>query len=215
MNLDNYAFSKQPGFVETEMRKAFKQAVPLRTVVVYCYDPRAANIPHVLAKAMPGEVYPGEIVYNEGGEKIASTTTVFPIVVAGGRAADALRSITVAQHLFGIENIVVVHHTYCGATTFTPEGLIRAFHAEQGVDISALYDRNNIAISGYESSLKHDTRLVRESKGTPRNVNIYGYLFNIDTEELTLVVEDNASRHAAVSCDHRTAAVSPTRSLTP
>lgn len=30
MNLDTYAFSKQPGFVETEMRKAFKQAVPLR-----------------------------------------------------------------------------------------------------------------------------------------------------------------------------------------
>jgi hypothetical protein len=39
MNSDRYVFSKQPGFVETEMRKAFKQAVPLRTVVVYCYDP--------------------------------------------------------------------------------------------------------------------------------------------------------------------------------
>src|SRR5262244_3703420 len=102
MNFDTYVFAKQPGFVETEMRKAFKQAVPLRTVVVYCYDPRAASIPHVVAKAMPGEVYPGEIVYNERGDKIASTTTVFPIVVAGGRAADALRSITVAQHLFGI-----------------------------------------------------------------------------------------------------------------
>jgi carbonic anhydrase len=57
MNLDSYAFSKQPGFVETEMRKAFKQAVPLRTVVVYCYDPRAVNIPHAVARAMPGEVY--------------------------------------------------------------------------------------------------------------------------------------------------------------
>src|SRR3954454_8237838 len=58
MNLDSYAFSKQPGFVETEMRKVFKQAVPLRTVVIYCYDPRAVNIPHAVAKAMPGEVYP-------------------------------------------------------------------------------------------------------------------------------------------------------------
>jgi len=43
LNLDNYAFSKQPGFVENEMRKAFKQAVPLQTVVVYCYDPRAVK----------------------------------------------------------------------------------------------------------------------------------------------------------------------------
>jgi carbonic anhydrase len=192
MDFNTYAFSKQPGFVETEMRKAFKQAVPLRTVAVYCYDPRAVNIPHALAKAMPGEVYPGEIVRDEGGKKIASTTTIFPVIVAGGRAIDALRSITVAQHLFGIENIVVVHHTYCGATSFTPEGLIKAFNSEQGVDISALYDRGDIAIANYESSLKRDTLLLRESSGTPKNVNIYGYLFNIDTDALTLVVEDRA-----------------------
>jgi carbonic anhydrase len=110
-----------------------------------------------------------------------------------GRAVEALHSITVAQHLFGIENIVLVHYTCCGATSFTPEGLIKAFNGEQGVDIFALYDRRNIAIADYESSLKQDTRLVRESKGTPKNVNIYGYLFNIGTEALTLVVEDRAA----------------------
>ena len=189
MDFDRYAFSKLPGFVESDMRKEFKKAVPLRTVVVYCYDPRAVGVPHVVAKAMPGEIYPGEIVRDGDGKKIASTTTVFPVVVAGGRAVDALRSITVAQHLFGIKNIVVVHHTYCGATSFTPEGLIKAFKTEQDADISTLYDRPNIAIADYESSLKRDTRLVRESKGTPKNVNIYGYLFDIDTEALTLVVE--------------------------
>lgn len=197
MNFDAYAFSKQPGFVETEVRKLFKQAVPLRTVVIYCYDPRATNIPRAVAKAMSGEVYPGEIVTDESGKKIASTTTIFPVVVAGGRAVDALRSITVAQHLFGIENIVVVHHTYCGATSFTPEGLIKAFHIEQGVDISSLYDRSDVAIADYESSLKRDASLLRESKGTPKGVNIYGYLFNIDAEELTLVVEDRATRRLA------------------
>jgi carbonic anhydrase len=192
MDLNSYAFSKQPGFVETETRKRFKQAVPLRTVVIYCYDPRAVNIPNVVARALPGEVYPGEIVLDEQGKKVASTTTIFPVVVAGGRAVDALRSITVAQHLFGIENIVVVHHTYCGATSFTPEGLIKAFHDEHGVDISALYDRGNISIQDYESSLQRDAQLLRKSKGTPKAVNIYGYLFNIDTETLSLIVEDRA-----------------------
>jgi carbonic anhydrase len=194
MSFDGYAFSKLPGFVENEMRKEFKKAVPLRTIVVYCYDPRAVNIPHVVARAMPGEVYPGKIVTDENGKKIASTATVFPVVVAGGRAVDALRSITVAQHLFGIKNIVVVHHTYCGATSFTPQGIIQAFKKEQGADISTLYDRCNIAIADYESSLKRDTRLVRESQGTPKDVNIYGYLFNIDTDALTLVVEDRAAQ---------------------
>src|SRR5499425_2419941 len=141
MDLNTYSFSKQPGFVETETRKRFKQAVPLRTIVIYCYDPRAVNIPHAVARAMPGEVYPGKIVCDEQGKKVASTTTIFPVIVAGGRAVDALRSITVAQHLFGIENIVVVHHTHCGATSFTADGIIDAYWHEHGADISALYDR--------------------------------------------------------------------------
>jgi len=193
MDLETYAFSQQPGFVESEMRKRFKQAVPLRTVVIYCYDPRAVKIPEAVAKALPGEVYPGRIVRDSEGRKIASTTTIFPVVVAGGRAVDALRSITVAQHLFGIENIVVVHHTYCGATSFTPEGLIKAFHDEHCVDISTLYDRGNIAIADYQSSLQRDTQLLRESKGTPKHANIYGYLFNIDSEALTLIVENRST----------------------
>ena len=190
MEFDSHVFSKQPGFVEPEMRKAFKRAVPLRTVVVYCYDPRAVSIPQAVARAMPGEVYPGEILRDERNRKIASTTTIFPVVVAGGRAVDALRSVTVAQHLFGIENIVVVHHTFCGATSFTPEGLIVAFRAEQGVDISSLYVRENVAIPDYRSSLTRDVGLIRESEGTPKRVNIYGYLYNIADETLTLVVED-------------------------
>jgi len=193
MNFDSYVFSKQPGFVEPQMRKAFKQAVPLRTIVVHCYDPRAVNIPYAVAKAMPGEVYPGEIILDAEGKKAASTTTIFPVVVAGGRAVDALRSITVAEHLFGIVNIVVVHHTYCGATSFTPDGIFNAFRREQGADISGLYERGNIAIEDYESSLKRDTRLIRESKGTPRRVNIFGFLFDIDANDLTLVVEDRAA----------------------
>jgi len=146
MELDTFVFSKRTGFVETEMRRVFRRAVPLRTVVVYCYDPRAINIPRAVAKAMPGEVYPGIIVCDQQGNKVSSTTTIF-----------------------------------------------KAFHDEQGVDISALYDRGNIAIADYESSLKKDIRLVRESKGTPKNVNIYGFLFNIDTEALTLIAQDRAT----------------------
>ena len=113
-------------------------------------------------------------------------------MVAGGRAADAFRSITVAQHLFGIKNIVVVHHTYCGATSFTADGIIAVCKHEHQTDISHLYERASICISDYVSSLKHDVRLLRESKGTPKQVNIYGYVYDIDTDELSLVVEDKS-----------------------
>jgi len=191
-DFDAYAFSKQSTYHEPSVRKEFAKAVPLRTVVVYCYDPRAVGIPAAVARKF-GEAYPGDIITDETGNKVASTTTLFEVVVAGGRATDALRSITVAQHLFGIENIVVVHHTHCGATSFTADGLIDAYRHEHGKDISALYERESISIRDYVASLKHDTQLVRRSDGTPSHVNIYGYVYDIDTEGLTLVVQDTGT----------------------
>jgi carbonic anhydrase len=187
---DRYAFSAQPSFDEAQTRKAFAKAVPLKTLVIYCYDPRAAQIPNAVAKLFGDEVFPGDIVFDRAGSRVASTTTIFPVIVAGGRAVDALRSITVAQHLFGIQNIIVGHHSHCGATSFTADGIIRAYEHEHHVDISNLYDRSNICITDYEASLKHDTALVRSHDGTPKNVDIFGYFYDIDTSALTEVVRD-------------------------
>src|SRR5215475_12921963 len=187
---DRYAFSAQPSFDEAATRKAFSKAVPLKTLVVYCYDPRAAEIPNAVAKLFGDEVFPGNIICDGSGKRVASTTTIFPVIVAGGRAVDALRSITVAQHLFGIRNMVVVHYSHCGATSFTADGIIKAYEHEHHVDISNLYDRSNICITDYEASLKHDTALVRSHDGTPKNVDIFGYFYDIDTGSLTEVVRD-------------------------
>jgi carbonic anhydrase len=127
---DRYAFSAQPSFNEAATREAFSRAVPLKTLVIYCYDPRAAEIPDAVAKLFGDEVFPGEIILDGAGNRVASSTTIFPVIVAGGRAIDALRSITVAQHLFGIQNIVAVHHSHCGATSFTADGIIDAYEQE-------------------------------------------------------------------------------------
>jgi carbonic anhydrase len=147
-----------------------------------------AAIAHAL-----GDVYPASIITDERGKKVASTATQFPVVVAGGRAIDALRSITVAQHLFGIENVAIVHHTYCGATSFTADGIIDAYRREQGADISRLYPRDSICIGDYVSSLEHDVRLMRASDGTPRHATVYGFVYDIDTGELSLVVENRGA----------------------
>jgi carbonic anhydrase len=186
---DDYVFSKQPGYDEPSFRKEFAKAMPLRTVVVYCYDPRVVGIPAAVAKEF-GETYPGEVVTDEEGNKVATSKSLFEVVVAGGRAIDALRSVTVAQHLFGIENVVIVHHTYCGASSFTTDGIIDAYNHEHDTDISTIYERGSISISDYVTSLQHDTSLMRESKGTPKHANIYGYLYDLNTTELTVVVED-------------------------
>lgn len=38
-DLDRFVYSATPGYVESDVRRAFHDAVPLRTVVTYCYDP--------------------------------------------------------------------------------------------------------------------------------------------------------------------------------
>ena len=189
---DRYAFSANPSFDEAATREAFSHAVPLKTVVIYCYDPRAAEIPNAVAKLFDDEVFPGQVILDASGSRVASSTTIFPVIVAGGRAIDALRSITVAQHLFGIENIVIVHHSHCGATSFTADGIIRAYKHEHHADISDLYERGSICIEDYEASLKWDAALMRSHAGTPKHVNIFGYFYDIDTGVLTEVVKDKA-----------------------
>jgi carbonic anhydrase len=191
---DQYAFSASQSYDEEATREAFSHAVPLRTLVIYCYDPRAAEIPNAVAKLFGDEVFPGKVIRDASGKRVASSTTIFPVIVAGGRAVDALRSITVAQHLFGIRNIVVVHHSYCGATSFTAEGIIDAYKHEHNADISKLYDRASICIEDYEASLIRDTALIRANAGTPKHAKIFGYFYDIDTGELTEVVRGQVDR---------------------
>jgi carbonic anhydrase len=190
---DQYAFNANPTFDEPLTREAFSHAVPLKTVVIHCYDPRAADIPQAVAQYLGHEVFPGVIIRDDAGNRVASSTTIFPVIVAGGRAVDALRSITVAQHLFGIENVVVVHHSHCGATSFTADGIIDAYRHEHDTDISTLYDRGSICIDDYEASLKRDTALIRSNPGTPKHVDIYGLFYDIDSGTITEVVYDKAA----------------------
>lgn len=79
-NFDYAVYSKNPQFEEEEVRKAFAKAVPLRTVVIYCYDPRAAGVPEAVAREFE-EVYPGEIINDSEGRKVASTTSLFEVSV--------------------------------------------------------------------------------------------------------------------------------------
>jgi len=189
---DRYAFNANPSFDEAETREAFSHAAPLKTLMTYCYDPRAAEIPQAVATLFGEEVFPGQVIFDDSGNRVASSTTMFPVIVAGGRAIDAMRSIAVAQHLFGIQNVVVVHHSHCGATSFTADGFIDAYKKEHHIDIADLYERGSICTEDCEASLKRDTALIRSHAGTPKHVNIFGYFYNIDTGVRTEVVKDKA-----------------------
>lgn len=189
-NFAEFTFRAQPGYNEAAAREIVTRSIPVRTIAMYCFDPRAAGAAQAVADHFGDEIYPGELLLDATGRKIGSTATVFPLIVGGGRAADALRSITVSQHLFGVERVVVVHHSFCGATSFTAEGITAAWNQEQHTDISSLYDWDGIAIADFEKSLNYDVSLIRNSPGTPKHVEIYGLFYDIDSGELTELVRD-------------------------
>ncbi len=194
-DFSNYVISARPGYDERKTRAAFAKLMPLRTIAIYCYDPRAAGVPNAVAQEF-GDVYPGGPILDADGDVVGTDATLLTVVVAGGRAMDALRSITVGQHLLGVENIVVAHHTDCGATSFTADGIIDAFRDEHGADISELYPRESMCISDHRAALQHDVALIRRSAGTPPHANVYGCMFDIETGALTRIVEDVAAPRA-------------------
>ena len=87
-SFDKAIISRQPNFNDRKTRSEFRKVIPnLKTVVVHCFDPRVTGgIPAAVAKALPGQIYPGEVFefVGEGGKKnIGTNTTIFPVVVAG------------------------------------------------------------------------------------------------------------------------------------
>jgi carbonic anhydrase len=185
----NYEYRKLPGFDMNAFEGA-NQAIPMKTLVIYCLDPRAVEIPHAVAEYFGDEVYPGEIITDENGTRVGSTRTLFTATNAGGRAAFALDVVAAMDYLFHVQNVVVVHHSFCGTTTLTPELMVQKFHDHHRADISTMFDRNSLAIMDFEESLNYDIKLLRASPAVPKHVKLYGFFYEISSGKLTEVVRD-------------------------
>jgi carbonic anhydrase len=185
----DYEYRKQPGFDMNTFEGA-NQAIPMKTLVIHCFDPRAAEIPQAVAEYFGDEVYPGEIITDENGTRVGSTRTLFAATNAGGRAAFALESVAAMDYIFDVKNVVVVHHSFCGTTTLTPELMIEEFHDHHHADISTLFDHDSLAIMDFEESLNYDTKLLRSSPAVPKHIKLYGFFYEISSGKLTEVVRD-------------------------
>jgi carbonic anhydrase len=184
-----YEYRKQPGFDMNAFEGA-NQAIPMKTLVIHCLDPRADEIPQAVAKYFGDEVYPGENILDKSGNRVGHTRTLFVETNTGGRAAFALESVAAMDYIFSVQNVVVVHHSFCGTTTLTPELLIEEFHDHHHADISMMFDHDSLAIMDFEESLKYDIKLLRSSPAVPKRVKLYGFFYEISTGKLTEVVRD-------------------------
>jgi carbonic anhydrase len=179
----------QPWFDEAKFQ-GFNQAIPMKSLVIYCMDPRAADIPEAVAAHFGDEAYPGENILDEAGKRVGSTRTLFTDTNVGGRAASTLQSIATLDFLFHVQNVIVVHHSFCGATAVNPDRLIEHFRRHHHTELGAMFDREDLAITDFEQSIRHDVALLRSSPAVPKNVRLYGFFYEINSRQLTEIVRD-------------------------
>ena len=104
---------------------------------------------------------------------------------AGGRVTDdMIRSLVISQQQMGTREIVVLHHTDCGAQTFQNEEFQEHLKAELGVDVS---DQDFLPFQDVEESVREDMQLLRESPLIPNDVVISGAVYDVDTGRMTVV----------------------------
>jgi carbonic anhydrase len=124
---------------------------------------------------------------------------------AGGRASDdAIRSLIISYKLLGTCEWFVIHHTNCGMETFTDQimrnllanSLQTAQLNETGWhDIGSGGGANEaefidwLTIGDLSQSVYIDVKRIRSHPLVPREIPIYGYIYDVETGKLIEVPE--------------------------
>ncbi|MGV3060598.1 beta-class carbonic anhydrase [Streptococcus hyovaginalis] len=104
---------------------------------------------------------------------------------AGGRVTDdMIRSLVISQQQLGTREIVVLHHTDCGAQTFTNPAFHEQLHRNLGVDVS---DMDFLPFINIENSVREDMQKLKDSPLIPEDVVISGAIYDVDTGRMTEV----------------------------
>ncbi|MFI3078445.1 beta-class carbonic anhydrase [Streptococcus sp. 2021WUSS124] len=105
---------------------------------------------------------------------------------AGGRVTeDMIRSLVISQQQLGTREIVVLHHTDCGAQTFTNEDFEVQLKRDLGVDVAG---QDFLPFTDIEESVREDIALLKQSPLIPDDVEIFGAVYDVDTGRMTEVI---------------------------
>ncbi|KAF8321732.1 carbonic anhydrase [Clavulina sp. PMI_390] len=114
---------------------------------------------------------------------------------AGGRSADALRSVIVSQQALGTREIFVLHHTDCGMLTFKDDGLRAAVKSKppkpslSSTSVSAAVDSIAfLPFSDLEQSVKDDVLFLKEHPLVLEETAISGWVFDVKDGKINKVV---------------------------
>jgi carbonic anhydrase len=99
---------------------------------------------------------------------------------AGGRAADAIRSLVISQQLLGTREVAVIHHTDCGMLAFTEEQLHQKLHNELHVHPEIEF----LPFTDLEQSIREDVQTIKDSPLLLSDVPVRGYIYDVHTGQL-------------------------------
>ncbi len=159
-------------FVKTFAHGDLKMWPELRAVVVTCVDPRLEF--HSILGADLGEI---AILRSIGGRVTTAVLRDLSIYCALAEQTAA------PDH--GPINVLLVHHTDCGAQRFKdPE--TQALLAERtGL---APDDLEWLAIDDHRESVAHDLAVIGAHPGIPEGSTIAGYVYDVHSGEMTEMI---------------------------
>ncbi len=111
---------------------------------------------------------------------------------AGGRMADALRSLVISQELLGTEEVMVVHHTDCGMLTFTDESLRRRL-ADRGADPGQMAF---LPFDDLDGSVRADLEAYDRSPLVRHDIPVRGFVYDVKTGRLREIERHELKRAA-------------------
>lgn len=97
---------------------------------------------------------------------------------AGGRMADALRSLSISQRLVGTREVAVIHHTECAMMTFSDDDMRQRLRDEAG------YIADHLAFLPFrdvEQSVRDDLEVYRSSPLVRQDVVLRGFVYDVAT----------------------------------
>lgn len=101
---------------------------------------------------------------------------------AGGRAADAIRSLVISQRLLGTQEIIVLHHTDCGMLTFDNDTLYGIVRDQLGADATHV---DFLPFPDLEESVREDVEIIRNSPLIPNDIPVTGFIYDVKTGKIS------------------------------
>ena len=104
---------------------------------------------------------------------------------AGGVVTDdVIRSLTISQRKLGTREIILIHHTDCGALTFTDDQLRNQLLEETGLKPAWSPE----SFTDLDADLRQSIERIRRSPFLVDTTQVRGFVFDVHTGELREVV---------------------------